>query len=88
IEFYLKQHPGIAQHQTIMVRQLQPTSEGLPLEIYAFSNTTSWVDYEAIQSDIFDHLIAILPEFGLRVYQAPSGHDLQRLTSEISPTEV
>ncbi|EJO33999.1 transporter, small conductance mechanosensitive ion channel MscS family protein [Acinetobacter radioresistens WC-A-157] len=75
IEFYLKQHPGIAQHQTIMVRQLQPTSEGLPLEIYAFSNTTSWVDYEAIQSDIFDHLIAIIGEFGLQVYQAPSGQD-------------
>ncbi|MCK4080988.1 mechanosensitive ion channel family protein [Acinetobacter radioresistens] len=75
IEFYLKQHLGIAQHQTIMVRQLQPTSEGLPLEIYAFSNTTSWVDYEAIQSDIFDHLIAIIGEFGLQVYQAPSGQD-------------
>ncbi len=75
IEFYLKQHPGIAQHQTIMVRQLQPTSEGLPLEIYAFSNTTSWIDYEAIQSDIFDHLIAIIGEFGLQVYQAPSGQD-------------
>jgi len=87
VEFYLRQHKGIAQNQTIMVRQLQPTSQGLPLEIYAFSNTTAWVAYEAIQSDIFDHLIAILPEFGLRVYQAPSGHDLQRLTTEISPTE-
>ena len=80
IEFYLKQHPGIAQHQTIMVRQLQPTSEGLPLEIYAFSNTTSWVDYEAIQSDIFDHLIAIIGEFGLQVYQAPSGQDWKVLS--------
>ncbi len=86
VEFYLRQHKGIAQNQTIMVRQLQPTSQGLPLEIYAFSNTTAWVSYEAIQSDIFDHLIAILPEFGLRVYQAPSGHDLQRLTSEINPS--
>lgn len=81
IEFYLKQHPGIAQHQTIMVRQLQPTSEGLPLEIYAFSNTTSWVDYEAIQSDIFDHLIAIIGEFGLQVYQAPSGQDWKVLSN-------
>lgn len=88
VEFYLRQHKGIAQNQTIMVRQLQPTSQGLPLEIYAFTNTIAWVSYEAIQSDIFDHLIAILPEFGLRVYQAPSGHDLQRLTTEISPTEV
>lgn len=88
VEFYLRQHKGIAQNQTIMVRQLQPTSQGLPLEVYAFTNTIAWVSYEAIQSDIFDHLIAILPEFGLRVYQAPSGHDLQRLTTEISPTEV
>ncbi|WP_192454903.1 mechanosensitive ion channel family protein [Acinetobacter oleivorans] len=86
VEFYLRQHKGIAQNQTIMVRQLQPTSQGLPLEIYAFTNTIAWVSYEAIQSDIFDHLIAILPEFGLRVYQAPSGHDLQRLTSEINPS--
>ncbi|PPC53165.1 mechanosensitive ion channel family protein [Acinetobacter baumannii] len=82
VEFYLRQHKGIAQNQTLIVRQLQPTSEGLPLEIYAFTNTTAWVSYEAIQSDIFDHLIAILPEFGLRVYQAPSGHDFQKLTVE------
>lgn len=79
VEFYLKQHPGIAQNQTIMVRQLQPTSEGLPLEIYSFANTTVWKDYEAIQADIFDHLIAILPEFGLRIYQTPSGSDMNVL---------
>lgn len=79
VEFYLKQHHGISQHQTIMVRQLQPTSEGLPLEIYCFANTTVWKDYEAIQADIFDHLIAILPEFGLRIYQAPSGSDMKIL---------
>ena len=77
VEFYLRQHQGIAQNQTILVRQLQPTSEGLPLEIYAFTNTTAWASYEAIQSDIFDHLIAIIPEFGLRIYQAPSGYDLK-----------
>ncbi|MCJ8161150.1 mechanosensitive ion channel family protein [Acinetobacter zhairhuonensis] len=79
VEFYLKQHPGISQHQTIMVRQLQPTSEGLPLEIYCFANTTVWKDYEAIQADIFDHLIAIFPEFGLTIYQAPSGSDMKIL---------
>lgn len=79
VEFYLRQHPGIAQNQSILVRQLQPTAQGLPLEIYAFSNTTVWKDYEAIQSDIFDHLIAILPEFGLSIYQAPSGQDFQAL---------
>ena len=71
VEMYLKQHPGISKEATCMVRQLQPTSEGLPLEIYAFTNTTVWKDYENIQSDIFDHLIAILPEFGLKIYQEP-----------------
>lgn len=81
VEFYLKQHPGIDQNQTVMVRQLQPTSEGLPLEIYAFTNTIAWVKYEAIQSDIFDHLIAIIGEFDLRVYQAPSGQDWKALSS-------
>ena len=80
VEFYLKQHSGIAQHQTILVRQLQSTSQGLPLEIYAFSNTIAWKDYEAIQSDIFDHLIAIIPEFGLSVYQAPSGSDFKQIS--------
>ncbi|MGJ8757554.1 mechanosensitive ion channel family protein [Acinetobacter sp. HC8-3S] len=82
VEFYLRQHKGIAQNQTILVRQMQPTSEGLPLEIYAFTNTIAWASYEAIQSDIFDHLIAIVPEFGLRVYQAPSGYDFQVMTTE------
>lgn len=83
IEFYLKQHSGIAQNQSLMVRQLQPTSDGLPLEIYAFTNTTVWTAHEAIQSDIFDHLLAIIPEFGLRIYQAPSGADVKSLSSGI-----
>ncbi|NNG80664.1 mechanosensitive ion channel domain-containing protein [Acinetobacter sp. ANC 5378] len=85
IEFYLKQHPGIAQNQSLIIRQLQPTSEGLPLEIYAFTNTTVWKDYEAIQSDIFDHLIAIIPEFGLKVYQAPSGADFKQFAAVSAP---
>lgn len=76
---YLKQHSGISQTQTVMVRQMQPTSEGLPLEIYAFTNTIVWGEYEMIQSDIFDHVMAILPEFGLKIYQAPSGSDLQTM---------
>ena len=89
VEFYLKQHQGIAQNQTLLVRQLQPISEGLPLEIYAFTNTTAWASYEAIQSDIFDHLIAIIPEFGLRIYQAPSGHDFQNLNiGAANPTSL
>ena len=62
---------------TLIVRQLDPTPEGLPLEIYAFSNDVDWVNYEGIQSDIFDHLIAVIPEFDLRLFQAPSGHDIE-----------
>jgi miniconductance mechanosensitive channel len=58
-----------------MVRQLAPTPTGLPLELYCFTNTTAWTTYEAIQADIFDHLIALLPEFGLRLFQEPAGHD-------------
>lgn len=77
VEFYLKNHAGIATHQSLIIRQLQPTSEGLPLEIYAFTNTTAWTEYEAIQSDIFDHLLAILPEFGLKIFQIPSGNDFK-----------
>ena len=81
VELYLNQHPNISKHQSLIVRQLQPTEKGLPLEIYAFSNQIAWKDYEAIQSDIFDHLIAILPEFGLKIYQAPSGYDMQIVLS-------
>jgi miniconductance mechanosensitive channel len=78
VEFYLKQHLGISKTQTLIVRQLELTSEGLPLEIYAFTNTTVWKEYESIQSDIFDHLIAILPEFGLGLYMAPSSNDFKK----------
>jgi miniconductance mechanosensitive channel len=60
---------------TLMVRQLPPTPDGLPLEVYAFSSDTNWTRYEGIQADIFDHLLAIAPEFGLRVFQHPSGRD-------------
>ncbi len=78
---YLKKHPMIHQEMMIMVRQLQPTPEGLPLEVYCFSNTTEWYKYEALQAEIFDHFIAILPQFGLKVYQRPSGNDLQNESS-------
>lgn len=73
---YLRSHPGIHQDMTLMVRAMEPSSEGVPMEIYCFTSTTSWVQYEGIQSDLFDHLLAILPEFGLRLYQKPSGHDI------------
>jgi len=75
---YLRQHPGIRQDMTFLVRQLQPTGEGLPIEIYVFTNSTKWPVYEGIQADIFDHILAIVPEFGLRVYQAPSSNDFMR----------
>jgi miniconductance mechanosensitive channel len=73
---YLRSHPGIRQDLTFLVRQLSPTPEGLPLEIYVFTNDTRWAPYEGIQADIFDHILSMVPEFGLRVYQRPSGHDL------------
>lgn len=72
VERYLRQHPGIHTDMTLLVRQLQPTTEGLPLEVYCFTRTTAWAGYEGIQSDVFDHLLAILPAFGLRVFQASS----------------
>ena len=66
---YLRSRKTVAQNMTLMTRQLDPTPEGLPLEIYAFANTTVWEDFEGIQADILDHLIAALPEFGLELYQ-------------------
>ena len=74
---YLRQHPKIHKGMTLMVRQLSPTPQGLPLEVYVFSNDVAWVSYEGIQSDIFDHIMAIVPEFGLRLYQQPSGSDIE-----------
>ncbi|MGI9263411.1 MAG: mechanosensitive ion channel family protein [Gammaproteobacteria bacterium] len=76
---YLKNHPAIHKGMTLIVRQLAPGPEGLPLEIYCFTNTTEWAVYEGIQSDLFDHLLAIVPEFGLRLYQKPAGSDLESL---------
>ncbi|MBT6210599.1 MAG: mechanosensitive ion channel [Woeseia sp.] len=76
---YLKNHPRINTNLTLIVRQLDPGPEGLPLEVYCFTNTTEWAAYEDIQSDIFDHLMAILPEFGLSLYQKPAGSDLANL---------
>jgi len=76
---YLRNHPGTNKDLIMMVRQLQPTDTGLPLEIYAFSKDTSWVNYESLQSDIFDHIFATLPHFDLRVFQNPSGNDLRAM---------
>lgn len=82
VNHYLRQHPRIHQGMTILVRQMQPGATGLPLEIYCFTNTTAWLAYEDIQSDIFDHLLAILPRFGLRVFQEPSGSDIAALAGK------
>jgi miniconductance mechanosensitive channel len=79
---YLRQHPGIHQGLTLLVRQLQPTAEGLPLEIYTFTSDIRWANYEGVQGDIFDHVLAMLPEFGLRVFQKPTGYDLHALVGE------
>jgi miniconductance mechanosensitive channel len=76
---YLKNHAAIHDGMTLIVRQLPPGPLGLPLEIYCFTNTTEWAVYENIQSDIFDHLMAIVPEFGLRLYQEPAGADFATL---------
>jgi miniconductance mechanosensitive channel len=64
---------------TTMVRQLQPGEHGLPIEIYVFTSTTRWEEYEGIQSDIFDHILAVVPEFGLRIHQEPTGADISRI---------
>ena len=80
---YLRSHPMVHLGMTFLVRQLQPTENGLPLEIYIFTRTTNWSEYEDIQADIFDHLLAVLPEFGLRVFQRPAGSDFSGLASGI-----
>jgi len=81
---YLKNHPLINQDMTLLVRQLQPTPQGLPIEIYVFSKDTVWANYEALQADIFDHILAVVSEFDLRVFQTPSGADISRLKGSIS----
>ncbi len=73
---YIREHKKIHPNMMQLVRQLQPTPQGLPLEIYAFTSDTAWVLHEGAQSDVFDHLLAILPHFGLRIFQQPAGSDL------------
>ena len=83
INTYLQHRPGISQEMTLLVRQLAPTENGLPLEIYAFTNDIRWHVYETIQSDIFDHLFAVAPEFGLHIFQNPSGNDFRNMMEEV-----
>ncbi|MGO2508398.1 mechanosensitive ion channel family protein [Vibrio hibernica] len=77
LEHYLLAHQNIRKDMTLMVRQLPPTHEGISIELYCFTDTTAWVEYEGIQSDIFDHLYAVLPEFNLKIAQAPTGSDFR-----------
>jgi len=75
---YLRQQPELHQDMLMIVRMMEPDSQGIPIEVYCFANKTAWVEYERIQGNIFDHLLAILPELSLRLYQAPSGADFSR----------
>jgi len=79
IRNYIKNHPGLNPDKLQIVRQLPPGEYGLPLEIYAFTSTTNWVTYENTQSDIFDHVLSVASEFGLRLFQNPSGYDISQL---------
>ena len=82
VEQYLRRHPMINQEMTLMVRQLQVTEKGLPIEVYAFCKDKQWVNYEKIQADIFDHIFAVIPEFDLRAFQEPSGYDILLLAGK------
>ena len=92
VDWYLKNHPGTHKGMTMMVRQLAPTEHGMPLELYAFTNTVQWVQYEAIMADIFDHLIAAVVHFDLEIFELPTGKDVKEVafqnTLSISSSEA
>ena len=79
IREYLHNHKKISSNETLLVRQLQPTEHGIPIEIYVFTTDNAWIKFEDIQSDIFDHFLSILPEFGLRAFQSPSDNSFSNL---------
>lgn len=79
LEEWLRNHPAIHKEMIVMVRQLQPTAHGLPLELYFFSSNTAWVVYEHLQAEIFEYIYAILPEYGLKAFQSPAGTDLHKM---------
>jgi len=81
VKAYLINYPTINEEMNFLIRQLAPTEHGLPLEIYVFSKDQEWADYESVQANIFDHILAVVPEFDLRVVQYPSGRDFSKLTS-------
>ena len=79
VMYYLTHHPKVHQGLTMIVRQLQPTAQGMPIELYFFSANTAWVKYEALQAEVFDHVLATLHRFGLKVFQSPTGTDVKSL---------
>jgi miniconductance mechanosensitive channel len=79
LELYLKNHPMIKKEMTFIVRHLQPTENGIPIEIYVFCADNQWEVYENVQADIFDHILASIREFDLRVFQNPSGEDFGKI---------
>ncbi len=86
VEEYLRRHPKIHQDMTFLIRHLQPTDKGLPIEIYVFSKDQRWAYYEEIQADIFDHILAVIPQFGLKIYQNPTGEDIMSLADKLGKT--
>lgn len=87
LQEFLRQHPKIHKDMTLMVRQLAPTTEGLPIELYIFTNDIRWAYYEEIQADIFDHVFAVLPEFGLQAFQNPTGIDMRSINTVVNKLE-
>ena len=90
VEAYLRAHPDIRQDMTLIVRQLPPGAQGVGIELYCFTRQQQWARYEAVQSDIFDHMLSVMPEFGLRTFQSPSGSDIRQLKPEawVTSTET
>lgn len=81
VEYYLRNHPQVNQEMIMLVRQMQPTAQGLPIELYFFSADTAWIRYEHLQGEVFDHVLAMLHIFDLKVFQSPTGEDVQKLRS-------
>ena len=79
IDYYLRHHARVHQDMLILVRQLQPEAHGLPLELYFFSASTMWVKYEALQAEVFEHVLAMAPKFDLKIFQSPTGQDVQKI---------
>lgn len=77
LQRYIEHLPSTNTDLTCLVRQLAPTEKGIPMEVYFFCRNKDWISYEQVQSDVFDHILAVIPEFGLRVFQAPSGADFR-----------